>query len=76
MRCPVCDQLHDELSLACKEEASASLQQRYDVMLGSERKAPGRVTSQQHQETILSSRKKQVKIASRLEEHQTLAHSA
>jgi aryl-alcohol dehydrogenase-like predicted oxidoreductase len=33
MRCPVCDELHREHILACEAEVTATLQQRYDMML-------------------------------------------
>jgi hypothetical protein len=76
MRCPVCDELNREHSVACQAEATATLQQRSDMMLGPQSEAARRDTSQKLQETILSSKKQQLRIASRLEQHRTLAHSA
>jgi hypothetical protein len=76
MRCPICDELHREHSLACKEEATASLQQRYDVMLLPQHESAGPGALQERQETILSSKKRQLKITTRLEQHKALAHSA
>jgi hypothetical protein len=74
MRCPVCDGLHNNYRLACEAEATATLQQRHGNMLGPQQEAPGRDTFQQLQGAILSSRKQQLKIASRLEQHRTLTH--
>jgi hypothetical protein len=54
----------------------ATLEQRYDLMLASERKGPNRETTPNHQEIILSFRQRQLKIAFRLEEHRALAHPA
>ncbi len=76
MRCPVCDELHREHSLACKEEAIASLQQRYDAMLRPPLESADPQALQERQETILSSKKRQLKITTRLEQHKALAHSA
>jgi hypothetical protein len=76
MRCPVCDELHREHSLACKEEATASLKQRYDVMRRPPKENADPSALQERQETILSSKKRQLKITSRLEQHKALAHSA
>jgi hypothetical protein len=76
MRCPVCDELHREHSLACKEEATASLKQRYDVMRQPPTENADPSSLQERQETILSSKKRQLKIVSKLEQHKALAHSA
>lgn len=73
VRCLVCNRLHDEYSVACEAEATVSLQQRYQLI---QPEGAGPETSQKHQEDILSSRLRQLKIASRLEQHRTLAHSA
>lgn len=77
MRCPVCDGLHDEYSLACEAEAAATLQQRYDdIILRPRQEGTDQDTREKRQETILSSKKRQLKTVSHLEQHRTLAHSA
>jgi hypothetical protein len=76
MRCPVCDELHREHSNACKEEASASLKQRYEVMLNAPVENADPQALLHRQEVILSSKKRQLKIAARLEQHRAMAHSA
>ena len=75
MRCPVCDELHREHSLACKEEATVTLQQRYETMLSPAHQNHTDAL-QKSQEAILSSKKRQLKISSRMEHHRALAHSA
>jgi hypothetical protein len=75
-RCPVCDALHREHSLMCEVEATVILQQRDDMILQPEQEGADRDKDQERQETVLFSRKRQAKIASRLQRHQTLAHSA
>jgi hypothetical protein len=76
MQCPLCDELHREHDLACEEEATVSLQQRYELMLPRENECPDPNELQQRQEKILSSKKRQLRISSRLEQHRALAHSA
>ncbi len=74
MRCPICDELHREHSQACEEEATASLEQRYVLL-----RPPARSTdskAQERQATILSSKKRQLKIVARLEQHKAMAHTA
>jgi hypothetical protein len=74
MRCSVCDALHREKNLACEVEAAAVLQQRYEMI----RPYPVEADldqAQQRQETVVSSRRKQWKIESQIQEHRSLAHS-
>jgi hypothetical protein len=75
MKCPVCEELHREHSLACKEEATVSLQQRYE-MLSPAHQHTDPEALQKSREVILSSKKRQLKISSRMEHHRALAHSA
>jgi hypothetical protein len=71
----VCDELHDEYSLACEAETVATLRQRYKT-LHPQREGVDQHEDQQQWEVILSSRKRQMKIASTIQKHRTLAHSA
>ena len=73
MRCSVCDALHREHSLMCEVEATASLQQRYDTFLPSKPETP---PDGERDEIVLMSRKRQARIASRLEQHKARAHCA
>ena len=75
MRCPVCDALHLENSLACEAEATAILQQRYE-MIGGDPQNPSPNQFKESQDIVVSSRHRQLKIASKLENHRALAHSA
>jgi hypothetical protein len=74
MQCPVCEKLLGEHAVACATEAIATLEERSAMLPQSLRKGPGRATSEHRQETILASRKQQLKIASCLENHRNLAH--
>lgn len=76
MKCPVCEELHREHNLACKEEAAVSLQQRYETMLSPAHQNPDPDALQKAREVILSSKKRQLKISSRMEHHRAFAHSA
>jgi hypothetical protein len=76
MRCPVCDQLHHEHSLACKQEATASLEQRYETILRLPLESADAQRLQECEHNILASKKRQLKITTRLEVHKALAHSA
>jgi hypothetical protein len=81
MRCPLCDQLYREHTVACQAEATATLEQRHDTILvpqpeGISHEVLSGDTSQRLEETILSSRKKQLRIRSHIQQHKALAHSA
>ena len=76
MRCAVCEELHDENTLACQAEAIASLQQRYLTMLHPQREAAASCEHRELHEIILFSRMRQLKIASRREGHRAVAHTA
>jgi hypothetical protein len=75
MKCPVCDELYSAYKVACQAEAIATLEQRYHLILGLERKHANRETTPNDQESILSCRQRQLKIASWLEEHNRTHHS-
>ncbi len=72
MRCPICDSLLREHSLMCEVEATASIQQRYGMMLAAASSTP----DSERDEMLLLSRKRQAKIVTRLEDHKARAHSA
>ena len=74
-RCAMCDALHQENSLACEAEASAILQQRYQ-MISSDPPSAAAKTYPDNYEVVVSSRRQQLKIATRLQNHRALAHSA
>jgi hypothetical protein len=74
MRCPVCDDLDREYRTACHAEASETLRLRYEMLDRSERGSMN--TSRPHWETVLSSKREQLKIAFRLVQHRSSAHSA
>jgi hypothetical protein len=76
MRCSLCDQLHREHTEACQAEATATLEQRLDMIVVPQPDGISKETSQQLEETILSSRKQQLKIRSHMERHKAMAHSA
>jgi hypothetical protein len=76
MRCAVCEALNREHSLMCEVEATAILQQRYDMILRPQQEGLDQDTYQERQEMVLSSRKRQLKITCRLQRHRILAHSA
>jgi len=81
MPCPLCDELRREHTAACQAEATATLEQRNDLILVPQPEGISRSillgdTTQQLEETILSSRKRQLKIRSRIETHKAMAHSA
>lgn len=76
MRCPVCDALHLDQSLACEAEATETLKQRHEMILRPQQELATNDKFEERQEAILSSKKQQLKIASRLQHHRTLAHSA
>jgi hypothetical protein len=72
MRCTVCQSLTREHGLECQIEAVAVMQQRRWMILP----APSEPFDEMCQETVLASRKRQVRIMSRMECHMALAHSA
>jgi len=73
MSCPICESLNREHSLLCEEEARLTLVERSKTI---GRSAAGESASPPQREQILSARKRQVRIASKLENHKALAHSA
>lgn len=76
MQCPLCEQLRREHTLACQAEAMATLEERHSLFLVPARADTLREAHEKPHETILSSRKQQLKIRTHLEEHKALAHSA
>lgn len=72
MRCPVCQSLTREHGLECQIEAAAVMQQRRKMILP----ALSEPFDEMCQETVLASRKRQVRIVSRMECHKAVAHSA
>jgi hypothetical protein len=71
MKCPVCESLHREHNQLCEEEARLTLAERTGKPAASDsgRSAPLR-------ERILSARKRQSRVASDLQNHKAMAHSA
>jgi len=74
MPCLVCESLHREHSRACEEEAKAILEQYKPLF--HDCPAPASAPDQNLDDVILVSRKRQLKLASELNEHVALAHAA
>jgi len=72
MRCSICDALHREHTLMCEVEATNAIQQRYELIQPPEDGTPDK----DREDIVLVSRKRQAKLASRLEIHKARAHSA
>ena len=78
MRCPICEALHREQSLMNQIEAASAIEQRYRMILP----PPPDDSARKHdhdqdlQEIVLFSRKRQAKIAFRLQRHQDCEHAA
>ena len=66
MRCSICEGLHREHTRECATEAQAIIQQQ----------TSGSSLTEQVEEVVTSSRKRQVKIASKLNDHKAQAHAA
>ena len=76
MRCPVCDQLNHELTIECEAEATTTLQLRYSMAPLPQQEGADHHKDQEQWEIVLASRKRRMKIASSIQQHRTLAHSA
>jgi hypothetical protein len=76
MRCPICDTFHREYDQACEEETTVTLQLRSDTMLQTRQESEGPRADQERWEAVLSSRMRQMKALTRLEEHKAQAHAA
>ena len=74
MTCPVCKALHEEHSQECELEAKAILRQNGTLFVQSP--APPSARDAGLDDVILVSRKRQLEIASKLNEHKARAHVA
>jgi hypothetical protein len=72
MQCPICDALHRDHTLECEVEAKTILHQR-SQMLSS---GPDSAVSQASEDLVLSSRKRQIQITAKLEQHKAKGHAA
>jgi hypothetical protein len=77
MRCSVCDSLQREHSLMNQIEATTVLQKRHRMVYPlPQSENPDQNPDQELDEIVLFSRKRQAKIAFRLQRHQDLVHAA
>jgi hypothetical protein len=76
MRCPVCDDLHREYRSACTAEAAETLRVRDEMTRRSGHGGAGPDAPRLRWEAILTSKTDQLKIAFRLVQHRSSAHSA
>lgn len=72
MQCPICAALHRDHSRECEVEAKEILQQR-SQMLSS---GSGTAVSQDSENVVLSSRKRQIQITSKIAMHKAKGHAA
>jgi hypothetical protein len=74
MKCPICESLNREHSRECEIEAAAVIRQGSELVRTSRADSSG--TDQNLVEAALASRKRQLKITSRLQQHKAAAHAA
>ena len=74
MQCPVCAALHREHNHECEVEAKAILNQRSRLISYSGSDSSTR--DQECQDVVLTSRKRQVQISSKIEMHKAKGHAA
>lgn len=74
MQCSFCEQLRRELRMAAQQEARATLQQRASSFPGVQARGIAEYTALQDQ--VQASRRKQIELARKLEEHLEAEHDA
>ena len=74
MLCAICESLQREHGRACEEEAKAILEQNRPLF--QEGDGPVTAPDQNLQDVILGTRRRQLKIATELNEHRSRAHAA
>jgi hypothetical protein len=72
MQCPICAALHRDHSLECELEAKMILHQRSQLLS----RGPGSAVSKDSEDLVLSSRKRQIQITSKIERHKAKGHAA
>ena len=72
MQCPICAALHRDHTRECEVEAKETLQQRSQLLSS----GPGSVVSQDSENVVLSSRKRQIQITSKIALHKAKGHAA
>ena len=72
MQCPVCAALHRDHTRECEVEAKEILQQRSQLLSA----GPGSAVSQDSENVVLSSRKRQIQITSKIAMHKAQGHAA
>jgi len=73
MRCAICDHLRREHDDLCGQEAALTLAERKEMIVPTRPREPASLLSR---DRILSLRKRQARVASDLDQHNALAHSA
>ena len=72
MECPICAALHRDHSLECELEAKTILHQRAQLLS----RGPDSAVSQDSTDLVLSSRKRQIQITSKIAQHKAKGHAA